>query len=67
MGLDPNEFGMGGGGGSTYADPELAALDREMQRREAGAGGYTEADLLAELDEMEGGPRVDPSIKAQEL
>ena len=34
---------------------------------EAGAGGYTEADLLAELDEMEGGPRVDPSIKAQEL
>ena len=31
MGLDPNEFGMGGGGG--YADPELAALDAEIRRR----------------------------------
>lgn len=31
MGFDPNEFGMGGGGG--YADPELAALDAEIRRR----------------------------------
>lgn len=32
MGLDPSDYGMGGGG-STYADPELAELDREMRRR----------------------------------
>ena len=29
MGMDPNDFAMG----STYADPELAELDREMKRR----------------------------------
>ena len=27
MGMDPADFGMGGGT-STYADPELAELDR---------------------------------------
>ena len=30
MGLDPNELNAGG---TTYDDPELAELDREMKRR----------------------------------
>ena len=32
LGFDPAEFGAAGGG-STYDDPELAALDAEMKRR----------------------------------
>ena len=31
MGLDPNEFGMGSGGG--YGDPELDALDAKLRKQ----------------------------------
>ena len=35
---------------------------------EAGGGGdMSEAALLAELEEMEGGPKKDPAVRAQEL
>ena len=35
---------------------------------ESGGGGdMSEAALLAELEEMEGGPKVDPAVRAQEL
>ena len=34
--MDPKDF-MGGGSGSNYADPELAALEREMMAQ----GKYT--------------------------
>ena len=46
MGFNPAEFA----GGSTYDDPELAELDRQMQAQERGEVIDDEAAMLAQLD-----------------
>lgn len=67
MGMDPKDF-MHGGGGSNYADPELAALEREMMAQERGDLGMDdEAAMLAELDKELGIAPVDPAVKTEEL
>lgn len=51
MGLDPKDFAMGG-----YDDPELAALDKQLQKQNRGEFDEEDPDdMLADLDKELGG------------
>ena len=56
MGIDMEDFG-------TYEDPELAALDAELKKAEAGGNHWNDADLLEALNPK----KPDPAIRQKEL
>ena len=63
LGLDPSEIAAA----STYDDPVLAEIERDMLRGGGGAGMDDEAAMLAELEREINANLPNPRAKAEEL
>ena len=61
MGFDAAEYGMGAG--TTYDDPELEALNKQLMGQAAGIDNFNEKDMLAALDDELG---IDPKKEWQD-